>query len=120
MKISRRLFVSAGLLCFVGALYVKEGSTAKDFRIISNNIETFVRSYNVAIPVEESADIFGDTTILEKNLASLLSSKGIEETANIVNKLIRNDYQISKIRSMNGWIVSEVEFGLLIIRNRYV
>ena len=120
MNISRRLFVSAGLICFLGALYYKGGSSAKDYPIISNNIEIFVKSYNLAIPVEESADIFGDTAILEKKLTSLLSDKGIVETANIVNKIIRNDYRIGKIRLMNGWIVSEVEFGLLILRNRYV
>jgi len=50
----------------------------------------------------------------------LLSTEGMEETIIAINKMIRNDYQMGKIRSMNGWIVSEVEFSLLILRNRYV
>ena len=120
MAISRRLFVSTGLLCVVGIWYFKETSSLKGLPILSNNIESFFESYELSIPVDESSEVFGETEILEKKLVSSLSNKGMEETIITINKMIRNDYQMGKIRSMNGWIVSEVEFDLLILRNRYV
>ena len=120
MAISRRLFVSTGLLCVVGVWYVKGLPIFKGLPILSNNIESFFESYELNIPVEESSDAFGETEILEKKLVSLLSTEGMEETIIAINKMIQNDYQMGNIRSMSGWIVSEVEFGLLILRNRYV
>ena len=120
MAISRRLFISTGLLCVVGAVYVKGFPDVKELPIFSNDIESFFGSYDIIIPVEDSSDAFGDAAILEKKLVSLLSTEGIRKTIIIVNKMVQNDYQMSKIRLMNGWIVSEVEFGLLILRNRYV
>jgi len=120
MAVSRRLFVSTGLLCVVGALYFKGLPGVNGLPILSNNIESFFLSYELSIPVEESSDAFGETAILEKKLASLLSTEGMEETIIIVNIMIQNDYKMNNIRVMNGWIVSEVEFGLLILRNRYV
>ena len=120
MAISRRLFVSTGLLCVVGVWYVKGLPSIKGSPILSNNIESFFDSYEFSIPVEESSEAFGETEILEKKLVSLLSTEGMEETIITINKMIQNDYQMGKIRSMSGWIVSEVEFGLLILRNRYV
>ena len=120
MAISRRLFISTGLLCVVGAVYVKGLPNVKGLSIFSNDIESFFGSYDNIIPVEESSDAFGEAVNLEEKLVSLLSTEGIGETIKIVNKMIQNDYQMSKIRLMNGWIVSEVEFGLLILRNRFV
>lgn len=120
MAISRRLFVSSGLVSVVGVLYLKGLPGLKDLPILSNDIESFFKSYELSIPVEESSDAFGETEILEKKLISLLSNEGMEETIVAINKMIRNDYQAGKIRSINGWIVSEVEFSLLILRNRYV
>lgn len=112
--------MSTGLLCVVGVWYVKGLPSLKGLPILSNNIEFFFDSYQLRIPVEECSDAFGETEILEKKLTWSLSTKGMDETVITINKMIRSDYQIGKIRSMNGWIVSEVEFGLLILRNRYV
>ena len=120
MTISRRLFVSTGLLCVAGVWYVKGLPSLSGIPILSNNIESFFDSYQLRIPVEECSDAVGETEILEKKLVWLLSSEGMEETVITINKMIRNDYQIGQIRSMNGWIVSEIEFGLLILRNQYV
>lgn len=120
MAISRRLFISTGLLCVVGVWYVKRFPSLNGLPILSNNIESFFETYELNISVEESSDAFGETEILEKKLVSLLSTEGIEETIIAINKMIQNDYQMGKIRSMSGWIVSDVEFGLLILRNRYV
>ena len=120
MAISRRLFISTGLLCVVGAVYVKGFPDVKELPIFSNDIESFFGSYDIIIPVEDSSDAFGDAAILEKKLVSLLSIEGMEETIITINKIIRNDYQMGKIRSMNGWVLSEIEFSLLILRNQYV
>ena len=126
MAISRRLFVSTGLLCVVGIWYFKESPSLKGLPnlkglpISSNNIESFFKSYELSIPIEETSDAFGETENLEKKLVLLLSTEGMEETIITINKMIRNDYQMGKIRSMNGWIVSDVEFSLIILRNRYV
>ncbi|MDC0893249.1 hypothetical protein OAS78_05580 [Pseudomonadales bacterium] len=120
MAISRRVFLSTGLLCVAGIWYFKGLPGRKGLPILSNNIESFFESYELNIPVEESTGLFGETEVLEKKLVSLLSTDGMEETIVAINKMIQNDYQMGKIRSMNSWIVSEVEFGLLILRNRYV
>ena len=120
MAISRRLFVSSGLVSVVVVIYFKGLPNLKGLPILSNDIESFFENYELSIPVEESSDASGETEILEKKLVSLLSTKGMEETIIAINKMIRNDYQMGKIRLMNGWILSEVEFGLLILRNRYV
>lgn len=120
MAISRRWFVSTGLLCVVGVWYAKGLPSLTGLPILSNNIETFFKSYELSIPVEETSDAYGETGTLEKKLISLLSTEGIDETIITINKMIRNDYQMGKMRSVNGWIVSEVEFGMLILRNRYV
>ena len=87
MAISRRLFVSTGLLCVVGVWYVKGIPSLKGLPILSNNIESFFESYELSIPVKESSDAFGETEILEKKLVSLLSTEGMEETIITINKM---------------------------------
>ena len=120
MSISRRLFVATSLLWVVGVWYVKGSPTLKGLPILTNSIESFFESYELSIPVEESSGAFGETKNLEKKLDSLLSTEGIEKTIITINKMIRNDYQMGKIRLMNGWVLSEIEFSLLILRNQYV
>ena len=81
MAISRRLFVSSGLLCIVGIWYFKELPSLKGLPnlkglpISSNNIESFFKSYELSIPIEETSDAFGETENLEKKLVLLLSLK---------------------------------------------
>ena len=120
MPVSRRLFVSGSLFCVFGAWSIKELLSPEVLPISPNNVESFFDSYELSISVEESSDAFGETEILEQKLGSLLSTEGLNGTIVTIDRMIRDDYQMGKIRSMNGWIVSEVEFGLLILRNRYV
>ena len=66
MTISRRLFVSSGLVGVVGVCYFKGLPNLKGLPILSNDIESFFESYELSIPVEESSDASGETEILEK------------------------------------------------------
>ena len=62
MAISRRLFVSTGLLCVVGVWYVKGLPSFNGLPILSNNIESFFESYELnrekVIPGHSQAVIF--------------------------------------------------------------
>ncbi|MEK9569883.1 MAG: hypothetical protein VW124_12810 [Paracoccaceae bacterium] len=120
MAISRRLAVSAGLLCASGAWYATVLFEQKGSPTISNDIAFFVKRYDFRIPIEESNNLIGETDVLEAKLARLLSDKTINDAMTTINDMVRNDYKLGRTVRMNGWIVSETEFGLLVLRCRYV
>jgi hypothetical protein len=50
----------------------------------------------------------------------MLASLGVVKTIAVVDQMIKDEYQLGKIQLMNGWIVSETESKVLILRNKYV
>ena len=90
-----------------------------DFELPIKELEDQLQKCKL-IGEESDVDVTETCENLEKKLVSLLSIEGMEETIITINKIIRNDYQMGKIRSMNGWVLSEIEFSLLILRNQYV
>ena len=120
MTVTRRFFVFAGLACVGGFWYTKGSVVFQNSPVEADNIEAFFKKYEFDIPVEVSVGALGETDVLERKLVSLLSTVGFDGTIEAVHKMIRYDYQVNKIRLISGWILSEVEFNLLNLRDRYV
>jgi hypothetical protein len=120
MITTRRFFVFAGLACVGGFCYTKRFLVFQNWRVEADNIEAFFKKYEFEIPAEVSVGALAETDALERKLVSLLSTVGIDGTIEAVHKMIRYDYQVNKIRLINGWILSEFELNLLSVRNRYV
>jgi len=121
MKISRRKFVflgvttvSVGLISLPGWYYWKKN------KIFANDIEIFFSNYENIVPIESVFNIDEQASLFESKIISMLSNNGIDKTTTIVNQNIKNEYQSGKLKLINGWIVSETEFKILILKNKYV
>ena len=114
MRLSRRLFILSGLISVSGLYYWKTQ------KIKSGGIESFFFNYESVIPIESIHNISDQTTFFEEELLALLSSRGLVKTISFVNQNIRDEYQLGKVKLMNGWIVSETEFRVLALKKDYV
>ena len=43
-----------------------------------------------------------------------------KKTLNYFINKIKNDYSVGKLKQVNGWIISETEFDLLMLKKKYV
>ena len=114
MRLSRRLFILSGLMSVPGLYYWKTQ------KIISDDIQSFFFNYESVIPIESTHNISDQTSFFEEELLKLLSISGVVKTIAFVNKNIKDEYQLGKVKLMNGWIVSETEFKVLSLRKDYV
>ena len=114
MSVSRRTFIVSGLISLSGLLYWKTHS------IMGDDIESFFSYYDSVIPIEDALNTGNQISLFEEKLLSMLSSMGVDKTTTVVSQIIKDEYQSGKLRLMNGWIVSETEFNVLILRKKYV
>jgi len=114
MKINRRVFLFSGLLSLSGLLYWKIPLLA------TNEVELFFSNYESIIPIEDALYADSQICLFEEKLLSMLTSLGVVKTISVVDQMIKDEYQLGRIQSMNGWIVSETESRVLTLRKKYV
>jgi hypothetical protein len=114
MKVSRRAFILSGLLSVSGLLYWKTHT------VVADDIESFFSNYESAIPIEGILNTNIQIFLFEEKLLSMLASLGVVKTIAVVDQMIKDEYQLGKIQLMNGWIVSETESKVLILRKKHV
>ena len=113
MKISRRTFILSGLISAVGLFYWK-----RDFLV--TDVELFLSNFDSLIPLEDVPDLTTEVVFFEKTIFPILSNKDLTKAYSIVNQMIKDEYESGKIKLMSGWVVSETEFGILILKKKYV
>tara|TARA_B100001248_G_scaffold259288_1_gene245063 strand:+ start:613 stop:966 length:354 start_codon:yes stop_codon:yes gene_type:complete len=117
MKLTRRRFILsstlAGVIIFSGFFYKKNKI------IFSKDIEIFLLSYDSLIPLNQLPEEV-DNLPFEKNVTLMLSKKGAKKTLDHFIKKINYDYLNGKLRQANGWIISETEYDLLMLKKKYV
>ena len=114
MRVSRRAFILSGLLSVSGLLYWKTHT------VVADDIESFFSNYESAIPIEGVLNTNIQISLFEEKLLLMLSSVGVTKTISIIDQMIKNEYQLGRVRLMNGWFVSETESKVLTLRNKYV
>ena len=85
--------------------------------IFSKDIEIFLSSYDSLIPLNQLPEEY-ENTPFEKNIKSMLIKNGTKTLNYFINK-IKNDYSVGKLKQANGWIISETEFDLLMLKNMF-
>ena len=114
MEVSRRTFILSSLFSVSGLLYWKMHT------VIANDIESFFSNYESVIPIEGILNTNIQISLFEEKLLSMLASVGVAKTIAVVDKMIKDEYQLGKIQLMNGWVVSEIESKVLTLRKKYV
>jgi hypothetical protein len=114
MRVSRRVFILSGLLSASGVFYWKKHA------VVADDIESFFSNYESAIPIEGVLNASIQVSLFEEKLLSMLASVGVVKTIAVVDQMIKDEYKLGKIQLMNGWIVSETEFKVLTLREKYV
>ncbi len=117
MKLTRRSFLLSSTL--VGVIFVSGIYYKKSKIIFSKDIEIFLSSYDSLIPLNQLPEEY-ENTLFEKNIKSMLIKNGTKKTLNYFINKIKNDYSVGKLKQANGWIISETEFDLLMLKKRYV
>jgi hypothetical protein len=85
------------------------------------NLNSFFENYESIIPLDDILILSNKDIIkFQDLLLSTISSKGEQYTKLKMSNMIRRDFQVGNIRLMNGWILSEVEFYLEILRKQHV
>lgn len=118
MKISRRKFMTIGIGFFSIAIIPKFSDEFSKNELFSNNIEKFFSNFFNIILVKPISNIKKEIFLFEKKILIMISKKGINETLNTINSNIKTDYQLGKIKLIEGWVVSETELKILVLRNK--
>ena len=94
--------------------------TRRSFLLSSTLVgEIFLSSYDSLIPLNQLPEEY-ENTLFEKNIKSMLIKNGTKKTLNYFINKIKNDYSVGKLKQANGWIISETEFDLLMLKKKYV
>jgi hypothetical protein len=121
MRVSRRIFILSGLISVSGLFYWKKQTIMADnIEPIATDIESFFASFESVIPAESIFNISNQKSLFEKELLSMLSSIGVVKTIAILTQNVKDEFQEGKVKLMNNWIVSETEFSIFALRNKYV
>jgi len=116
MKISRRAFILSGLVFSLGFLYWKNDK----LRLENSSLDSFLRRYESVIPLRDILSVDHDIRLFESKLVDMLNSLGYDKSRVLMDHTIRGEYRSGKIQLENGWIVSETEYKILILKKRYV
>ena len=121
MKLSRRKFVYLGVSSLsLGLISVSGLYLWNNYKFKNNAIEIFLSSYENILPFDTELSINYKISQFENKIISLLQKNGIEEAIQIINKNIKNEYQLGKLKLINGWIISETELKILLLKKKYV
>ena len=121
MKLERRKFIFLGLTAVsVGLISLPGWYYWEKNKLFASDIEIFFSNYENIVPKGSVSNIDEQASLFESKIISMLSNNGIGKTTSIVNQNIKNEYQSGKLKLINGWIVSETEFKILILKNKYV
>lgn len=120
MSFSRRKFI-IGSFALIASPLVYKIVTPKFW--INDGIEDFFNNYEGIVALNSSSELNcpNGIDLFEERLRLILKnnpkkSKWIEE----INDLIYQDYQNSKVELANGWVISETELCIEILRSKYV
>jgi len=120
MNLSRRQFLGGGLL-LATAPFVLKVQLPNFFN--ETKLELFLKKYpsdvNLTSLVEfEAANELGD---FKKNLEILLANNPDQSSWNSsVLEIIKKDYEVGNIRVVDGWIISETELNIALLKKQYV
>jgi hypothetical protein len=120
MALSRRKFI-IGSLALIASPIVYKIITPKF--LINDGLEDFLNNYEGIVALNSSSEFNcpNGIVLFEEKLRLILKnnpqkSNWIEE----INDLIYQDYQNSKVELTDGWVLSETELCIEILRSKYV
>jgi len=121
MKLIRRKFLFLGISTVsIGLITFYEWKYFSIKKIFSDEIEKFFYNFESILPNKITYNIDKEVYTLENKIISMLSTNGLSKTLNLINQKIKKEYQLGKITIIEGWILSETELKILILKSKYV
>jgi hypothetical protein len=120
MRLNRRKFIFLGLgtvpvlfISLYGYKFRKNKKFNDDLEKLFSNFSNFTQ---IKLKKYSNTDI----TSFENKIAKMLSNYGIDKTLNIINQSIKKEYRLGSLELVDGWIITETELKILILRNKNV
>ena len=121
MKLTRRKFVYLGVSSLsLGLISISGVHIWNKNKSQNNTIKIFLSSYENILPLDTDLSINYKISQFENKLISILNKNGVEEAIQIINKNIKNEYLLGKLKLINGWIITETELKILLLKDKYV
>ena len=120
MNLSRRQFITGSLLLASSPFILK--IQAPNF-LSESNLEKFLEKYQSVINLDNFTEFENENNLdnFKTKIELLLVNTHDQSNWNtLVEEIIKKDYEIGNIRVVNGWIISETELNILILKNKYV
>ena len=120
MKISRRQFLGAGLLLATAPFVLKI-----QLPNFSNEaaLENFLKQYKSVVSLGNISNglTFQEIEVFKKKLELILINNQEEDELNrSISEIIKKDYENGNIRVIDGWIISETEIKIELLKTQYV
>ena len=120
MNISRTQFLGAGLLLATAPFVLKI-----QLPNFSNEatLEYFLKQYKSVVPLDNIVDLQAsiEIDVFKKKLELILANNPQEDKWNLVLlEIIKKDYEIGNIRVVDGWIISETELSIELLKQQNV
>lgn len=120
MKISRRQFLGGGLLLatapFVSKIQLPNFSN-------DASLEYFLKQYQSVVPLGNISNglTYQEIDVFKKKLELILVNNQEEYELNrAISEIIKNDFENGNIRVVDGWIISETELSIELLKKQYV
>lgn len=121
MKLSRRKFMLLSATSMsLGLITLYGWKNSRLNKIFSNEIEKFFYNFESILPYETTYNIDIEVYTFENKIISMLSTNGLSKTINLISQKIKKEYQLGKVTIVKGWIISETELKILILKSKYV
>ena len=120
MRMSRRQFLGGGLL-LATAPFVLKVQLPNFFN--ETKLELFLKKYQSYVNFSGALELQNYTKIgdFKKKLSVLLANIPDESNWNpAVLEIIKKDYEVGNIRVVDGWIISETELNIALLKKQYV
>jgi hypothetical protein len=120
MNLSRRQFI-AGTILLASTPFVLK-IQAPNF-LYESNLERFLEKYQSVINLDNFTEFENVNNLdnFKTKIELLLVNTHDQSNWNtVVEEIIKKDYEFGNIRVVNGWIISETELKILILKNKYV
>lgn len=120
MNISRRKFLGAGLLLATAPFVLKIHLLNYSSEDI---LENFIKQYESFVTLDniENLQPSIDISAFKKDLELILVNNVEEDKWNLaVLEIIKKDYENGNIRVIDGWIISETEIKIELLKTQYV
>lgn len=120
MRLNRRKFIFLGLGTIPVLFISLYGYKLKKNEKFNGDFEKFFSNFSNFTQIKLKKYSNTDISSFENNITKMLSNYGIDETLNVINQSIKNEYRLGALELVDGWIISETELKILILRSKNV